>query len=64
MGGDSLCDCTVAMDRAPIPQQDHRLPKVPEQVTQECSDIQLCESAGPQREREPVVSAWATRPAH
>jgi len=63
MGGDPLGDFPAAMDRTPVPQQDHRSPKVPEQVAQEGSDIQPCEIADPKRERGRAVSAWATRPA-
>lgn len=63
MGDDPLVDFPAAMDRTPIPLQDHRPPKVSEQVAQDGSDIHPCEIAGPKRERGRAVSAWATRPA-
>lgn len=46
MGVEPLLDFPTAMDRSPIPQQDHRPPKMPEQVLQERSDIQPREIAG------------------
>jgi len=46
MGFDPLVDLATAMDRSPIPQQDHGPPKMPEQVLQEGSDIQPREIAG------------------
>jgi len=46
MGFDPQLDLTAAMDHSPIPQQDHRPPKMPEQVFEEGSDIQPREIAG------------------
>ncbi len=35
MSVDPLCDFPTAMDRSPIPQQDHGPPQMPEQVFKE-----------------------------
>jgi len=48
MRGDPVFDLPAAMDRSPIPQQDHRPPKMAEQVLQERSDIEPCEIVGAQ----------------
>ena len=52
MGGDPLFDSFSTMNGSPIPQQDNGTPQMPEQVAQECSNIQPCEIAAAQPEIE------------
>lgn len=46
MASDLLLDFAAAMDGSLIPEQDHRPPKMPEQVFEKGPDIQPCEIAG------------------
>ncbi len=48
MGFEPLLDFPTAMDRSPIPQQDHGPPKMPDQVLKEGPNVQACEIVGAQ----------------
>lgn len=52
MASDPLRDFAAAMDDAPIPEQDHRPPKMPEQVCKKGPDLQPREIVGAKMEIE------------